>query len=110
MKRNMDEILASQREMLIRRGEPTDRISDQHLTGFYQDHLTHIAGWLAKQENMKVIYLHYNQIMQNPQEPITHLRQFLQPLPLNPNKMLSVVESALYRQRALPAGEPVQQS
>ena len=109
MQRNMPEILASQREMLLRRGEPTDRISDRHLTGFYQDHLAHIADWLSEQDNMKAIYLHYNQIMQNPQEPIAQLCQFLQPLPLNPNKMLSVVESSLYRQRALPAGESVQQ-
>src|SRR5574342_806932 len=28
MQRNMDEILASQREMLLRRGEPTDRVGD----------------------------------------------------------------------------------
>ena len=109
MQRNMPEILASQREMLLRRGEPTDRISDRHLTGFYQDHLAHIADWLSEQGNMKAIYLHYNQIMENPREPIAQLCQFLQPLPLNPNKMLSVVESSLYRQRALPAGESVQQ-
>ena len=109
MQRNMPEILASQREMLLRRGEPTDRISDHHLTGFYQDHLAHIADWLSEQGNMKAIYLHYNQIMENPREPIAQLCQFLQPLPLNPNKMLSVVESSLYRQRALPAGESVQQ-
>ena len=110
MRRNMNEILASQREMLIRRGEPTDRVSDDHLTNFYQDHLTHIAEWLAQQGNMKVIYLHYNQIMQNPYEPIAQLCQFLQPLPLDSDKMLSVVESSLYRQRALPAKEPVHQT
>lgn len=110
MRRNMNEILASQREMLIRRGEPTDRVSDDHLTNFYQDHLTHIAEWLAQQGNMKVIYLHYNQIMQNPYEPIAQLCQFLQPLPLDSDKMLSVVESSLYRQRALPAEEPVHQT
>ena len=109
MQRNMGEILASQREMLLRRGEPTDRISDRDLTGFYQDHLTHIAEWLAKQGNMKVIYLHYNQIMENPHLPIRQLCKFLQPVPLDPGRMLSVVESSLYRQRALPSGEPIQQ-
>ena len=109
MQRNMPEILASQREMLLRRGEPADRVSDRHLTGFYQDHLAHIAEWIAKQSNMQVIYLHYNKIMENPHEPIAQLCQFLQPFPLDQDKMMSVVESSLYRQRALPAGEPVQQ-
>lgn len=109
MQRNMPEILASQREMLLRRGEPTDRISDRHLTDLYQDHLARITEWLAERDNMKVIYLHYNQIMENPHAPIVQLCQFLQPFPLDPDKMLSVVESSLYRQRALPAREPIQQ-
>ena len=110
MKRNMNEILASQREMLLRRGEPTDRVSDEHLTGFYQEHLARTTKWIAEQRNMQVIYLHYNQIMENPQGPVTQLCQFLQPFPLDPGKMLSVVEASLYRQRAVPAGEPVKQS
>jgi hypothetical protein len=110
MQRNMNEILASQREMLLRRGEPADRISDRDLTGLYQDHLVRTADWIAEQRNMQVIYLHYNQIMESPQAPVTQLCQFLQPFPLNPEKMLSVVESSLYRQRAAPAGEPVKQT
>jgi hypothetical protein len=110
MKRNMNEILASQREMLLRRGEPTDRISDQELADLYENHLARITGWLAQQPNIKVIYLHYNQILENPHAPIAQLCEFLQPFPLDPDKMLSVVEASLYRQRAMPAGEPLQQS
>lgn len=110
MKRNMDEILASQREMLLRRGEPTDRIPDRDLADLYQNHLTRVTEWLAQQPNIKVIYPHYNQILENPREPIAQLCQFLQPFTLDPEKMLSVVESSLYRQRALPVEESVQQS
>lgn len=110
MQRNMNEILASQREMLLRRGEPTDRVSDEHLTGFYQEHLARTKTWISEQGNMQVIYLHYNQIMENPQAPITQLCQFLQPFPLDPDKMLSVVEASLYRQRAAPTGEPLKQT
>lgn len=110
MQRNMNEILASQREMLLRRGEPTDRVSDEHLTGFYQEHLARTKTWISEQPNMQVIYLHYNQIMENPQAPITQLCQFLQPFPLDSDKMLSVVEASLYRQRTAPTGEPVKQT
>lgn len=110
MQRNMNEILASQREMLLRRGEPTDRVSDEQLTSFYQEHLARTRTWIAEQPNMQVIYLHYNQIMENPQAPVTQLCKFLQPFPLDPQKMLSVVEASLYRQRAVPAGEPVKQA
>jgi hypothetical protein len=110
MQRNMGEILASQREMLLRRGEPTDRIGDDDLSVLYQSHLTRVSEWLAGQPNMKVIYLHYNQIMESPQAPIAQLCQFLQPCSLDPNRMLTVVESSLYRQRAVPMGKPVQQT
>lgn len=109
MQRNMGEILASQREMLLRRGEPTDRIGDDDLAGLYQKHLARVTEWLAEQPNLKVIYLHYNQILEDPHAPITELCRFLQPFALDTDRMLRVVESSLYRQRALPVGKPVQQ-
>jgi hypothetical protein len=110
MQRNMGEILASQREMLLRQGEATDRISDHELAELYQSHLARVTEWLAKQLNMQVIYLHYNQILENPHAPIAQLCQFLQPFSLDPEKMLSVVEASLYRQRVMPVSNPVQQT
>lgn len=110
MQRNMDEILASQREMLLRRGEPTDRIDDRALADLYQNHLGRVRQWLAGQPNMEVIYLHYNQILEAPDAPIVQLCQFLRPFPLDKNRMLSVVESSLYRQRTLAVANPIQQS
>ena len=110
MQRNMGEILASQREMLLRRGEPPDRLGDRYLAGLYQNHLTRIAEWLAEQPDVKVIYLHYNQIMENPRAPIARLRQFLQPFALDPDRMMSVVEASLYRQRTVPEREQVHQT
>jgi hypothetical protein len=110
MQRNMGEILASQREMLLRRGEPPDRLGDRYLAGLYQNHLTRIAEWLAEKPDMKVIYLHYNQIMENPHAPIAQLHQFLQPFALDQDRMMSVVEASLYRQRAVPEREQVHQT
>jgi len=109
MQRDMGEILASQREMLLRQGEPTDRIADHELAEHYQNNLARVTEWLARQPNIKVIYLHYNQILENPHAPIAQLCQFLQPHSLDPEKMLSVVEASLYRQRAMPVRNPVQQ-
>ena len=39
MRRNIDEILASQKQMLIRRGEPTDVVSDEKLTELFDRHI-----------------------------------------------------------------------
>ena len=109
MQRNMDEILASQREMLLRRGEPADQVSDEHIAGLYQQHLTRITDWLAGQPNIKVLYLHYNKILEDPRTPISRLCDFLQPFALDQSRMLGVVESSLYRQRALSVEKPLQQ-
>jgi hypothetical protein len=110
MQRNMGEILASQRAMLIRREEPTDKIGDRHLADLYQKHLARVSEWLAEQQNMKVIYVHYNKILEDPLPAIAQLGQFLHPHSLNPDAMLSIVESSLYRQRAVSVGRPVEQT
>jgi hypothetical protein len=110
MQRNMSEILASQREMLLRRGEPTDRVPDDTLAELYQNHLARVRQWLAGQPNMKVIYLHYNQVLEAPHTPIAQLVKFLQPLSLNPDQMLTAVETSLYRQRSIPIGKTIEQT
>jgi hypothetical protein len=110
MQRNMGEILASQREMLKRRGEPVDRIGDHYMADLYQDHLAKVAEWLAAQPNMKVLYLHYNQIMENPRPSVAQLSQFMQPISLDVARMLGVVEASLYRQRDQQVGQAVQQT
>jgi hypothetical protein len=109
MQRNMSEILASQREMLIRQGEQADKVGDDDLAGLYQNHLTRVTEWLADRPNIQVIYLHYNQILENPYEPVSRLCQFLEPFSLDQTRMLSVVESSLYRQRESTVGKPVTQ-
>lgn len=110
MQRNMGEILASQRQMLLRRGEPADQVSDADLAQLYENHLARVAEWLARQPNMRVMYLHYNRILQDPQASVAQLCQFLDPFSLDPARMSAVVEASLYRQRALPVGEPVRQA
>jgi hypothetical protein len=110
MQRNMGEILASQRAMLIRRGEPTDKIGDHDLADLYQKHLTRVSAWLAEQQNMKVICVHYNKILEDPLPAIAQLGQFLHPRSPDSDRMLRVVESSLYRQRAASVGIPVDQT
>lgn len=109
MQRNMSEILASQRAMLIRQGEQADKIGDDDLAGLYQNHLTRVTEWLADRPNIQVIYLHYNQILESPYEPVNRLCQFLHPFSLDQTRMLGVVESSLYRQRESKLGKPVTQ-
>ena len=42
MYRKIEEILASQKKMLIRRGEPTDKTSDEKMTEVFESHLKQV--------------------------------------------------------------------
>lgn len=98
MRRNMEEILASQKQMLIRRGEPTDAVSDGRLAGLFEKHLEQIDAWLKKKTNFEVLYVHYNEILAQPQPYIDQINAFLGG-DLNTEEMQTVIEPSLHRQR-----------
>jgi hypothetical protein len=98
MRRNIEEILASQKKMLINRGEPTDKVSDEELTQMFDKHLKTVMDWMAAQPNVDVIYVSYNEILQDPTEPAQKINQFLGNT-LNVEKMVSIVDPKLHRQK-----------
>ncbi len=99
MRREMQEILASQRQMLIRRGEPTDTVSDERMAGMFRKHLAEVESWLARQPNVEVVYTNYNQMLDAPAEPIETINVFLGGH-LDTAAMMAVVDKTLHRQRA----------
>jgi hypothetical protein len=98
MERKMDEILASQKQMLIRRGEPTDKVSDETMAELFQKHLTGVKTWLASRPNMKVLYIRYDELLSDPQPHIEAIARFLD-LPLNIKAMVTVPDKNLHRQK-----------
>ena len=99
MQRNMAEILASQRRMLERRGEPADKISDAEMAALFERHLKQVTGWLAAQPNMTVMYVDYRRLIASPQELASAVNAFLGSR-LDESKMSAAVDSTLYRNRA----------
>jgi hypothetical protein len=98
MRRKIEEILASQKQMLIRRGEPTDSVSDEELTELFGKHLEQIQAWIDEKPNVEAIYVGYNDVMENPFEGSERINRFLGDT-LDVEKMVGVVDQALYRQR-----------
>ena len=98
LQRRMEEILASQKQMLIRRGEPTDAVSDEKLAGLFRQHLRRIAAWIGEQPNFDIIYVDYNDILESPVEQVSKVNQFLGHT-LDEKNMIGVVDRSLYRQR-----------
>lgn len=99
MRRRMDEILASQRRMLIRRGENADAIADEEMAALFRRHLTRVESWLDDQPNVDVVYVSYNRVLDHPEPAARRIDAFLDK-DLDVDAMVRVVDKRLYRQRA----------
>lgn len=98
MRREIPEILASQKQMLIRRGESSDG-DDGKMAEMFQEHLKRVRVWLANQPNMDILYVDYNALMADPAPQIKALAGFLG-LTDQLDAMLAVPDKKLYRQKA----------
>lgn len=98
MRRNMDEVLSSQRQMLNRNGKQDDKVSDAKLAELYENHLKRIETWIENQPNTSALYVSYNQILHDPLPDLNRINQFLGGN-LDTKMMLQVVDQNLYRER-----------
>jgi hypothetical protein len=98
MRRQMDEILASQKQMLIRSDKPTDKVSDEQLAEMYRKHLAKVEAWLSGQPNIAVLNVDYNAMLRDPRPFLAEINRFLDDR-LDIEKMAEIVDPALYRQR-----------
>jgi hypothetical protein len=98
MRREIAEIMASQKQMLIRRGESSDG-DDQKMEEMFQEHLKRVRVWLANQPNMDVLHVDYNALMADSDPEIKTVAEFLD-LSENLDAMLAVPDKKLYRQKA----------
>lgn len=99
MRRNMDEIIASQKKMLINRGEDPDKVSDEEIAELFEKHLAQVMNWLDNQPNVDVLYIHYGAMLAEPQTQAELVTAFLGS-DLNVEAMTAVVDPNLYRNRA----------
>lgn len=97
LQRNMQEIIASQKQMLVRRGEP-NRFSEKDLARMFRNHLHQVDTWLREQPNVELLYVDYNELLKSPFEKSRGIRAFLGN-GIDDRKMADVVDASLYRQR-----------
>jgi hypothetical protein len=98
MRRNLDEVLASQKKMLERHGPEEQSVDDEQMKSIYRKHLRGIESWLSKQANIAVLYVNYNRIIREPLETAIEVNRFLGGT-LDIEKMAMMVDEQLYRQR-----------
>ena len=104
MLRDIDEILASQKKMADRLGHAEDNVEDSILKQNYSVHLEQVKKWLEQQKNIDVLYLNYADVVSNPVSTIESIIAFLG-IELDAQDIEEVVDSSLYRQRAVQADD-----
>jgi sulfotransferase family protein len=97
LERDVHEILASQRKMLMNRNEK-EMGNEAEIEAQIQKHLSAMKPWLVRQPNIEVLYVNYNTLMTEPEPVCEQITDFLD-LPLNQTRMLAVPDKQLYRNR-----------
>lgn len=99
MRRAIEEVLASQRKMLINRGERPDKISDEQISQMFEKDLKQSERWVNSRPHATSININYRQLITKPRPLIAEINNFLGG-GLNENEMLGIIDPSLYRQRS----------
>lgn len=101
MRRNLAEVLASQRQMLVNRGQDPDEIPDEDMARIFDGHLERLGTWLAGRPDISVLEVDYNDMMAGRVEDHVELINDFVGGGLDTEAMARVVEPDLYRQREI---------
>jgi hypothetical protein len=99
MERDLDEMLVSQEKMLARLGRPAAP-REQIKPAFIQ-HLARLREWLARQANIEVLYVSYNELLERPASEAARVGTFLGGR-ADAEEMARTVDPSLYRNRRSP--------
>jgi len=97
MERPLPEVLASQDEMLKRRGS-SQAVDHALLTSAFREHMKEVIAWLERRDDIPVCRMGYRKVLSDPIAAAKTVRDFLG-LDLNLEAMALQVDPALYRNR-----------
>ena len=98
MRRNLNEIMASQNKMIDRLGSQ-DSTDDEQMLEIYRSHIATVKIMGRKQKNMEVMEVRYDETISNPGATATAVNAFLGGH-LDVEAMQGVVDGSLYRNRS----------
>ncbi len=97
MRRDLDEVLRSQRKMLERRGEPPGP-PDEEMRSLLLGHIFETEDWLRARPEMETLYVSYNRMVVEPRPQAERINRFFGGT-LDVDEMVAAVDASLYRQR-----------
>jgi hypothetical protein len=98
MERPMPEVLASQDQMLRRRGTQTEATNPTIMAAAFEKHLREVESWWNGKPHLKVLRVAYHDVLQSPKVVAEKLTGFLG-ITLNVEAMTGQVDQSLYRNR-----------
>lgn len=98
MRRTLDEVLRSQEQMMVRRGEQDD-VPRKVLLETYAQHLAQTKLWLRRAGHLRAHEVDYNALVRGETDKLQAVAKFLA-RPLDCTQMAAEIKQELYRQRA----------
>jgi len=99
MKRPLPEVLASQDQMLRRRGTYKPGANPATISAAFEKHLREVDHWFEGKPYARILRIPYHEVLQESREIGSKLVDFLG-VPLNLDAMAQQVDASLYRNRA----------
>jgi len=99
MRRNIDEVLTSQKIMLQRLGKQVAKVSDKKLAELFKTQLDKFDCWIAAQKNFSILPVDYKDMITSPKAQCERINKFLGGV-LDAEASTAVVNPSLYRNKA----------
>ena len=99
MRRSIEEVVASQRKMIDRRGTQGARLTDEQIRRALERQMVQVTAYLRSKPNFRVLHVDYNALLRDPKAEILRLRFFLE-IEAPAEKLAEAIEQDLWRNRA----------
>jgi hypothetical protein len=99
MQRPLPEVLASQDQMLRRRGTYKPDADQEAISAAFEKHLREVYAWLEAKPYLLTLHVPYRDVLSKPTDVSLQLARFLK-LPLDLEAMARQVDESLYRNRS----------
>ena len=97
MKRDIDEIILSQKKMMIRREISAPSSDDEEIKNTLEESLAFTDSWLKGKKNIKKVDIFYKALVSNPVESLKPISAIIENF--NLNESIKVIDQNLYRNR-----------
>ncbi len=99
MRRELGEVVASQKKMLERLGKPQSKQDDEGMADLFRRQLADFEKWVEGQDCLQILYVNYRDMIEDAQPQVARIKEFLG-RDLDTSAMADVVTPSLYRNRS----------